>query len=68
MLDVPTHISAAAGTLLIEYTGTGNDHLGGAVAFGDVNGDGTPDLAIGADGASSARVKSPSRACLRDLD
>ena len=44
--------AGAAGTLLIQYTGTGTDHLGGAVAFGDVNGDGTPDLVVGADGAS----------------
>ena len=46
----------AAGTLLMEYTGTGNDHLGGAVAFGDVNGDGTPDIAVGADGGSYVDV------------
>jgi hypothetical protein len=48
--------AGAAGTLLIEYTGTGTDHLGGAVAFGDVNGDGTPDIVVGADGASYVDV------------
>ena len=48
--------AGAAGTLLIQYTGTGTDHLGGAVAFGDVNGDGTPDLIVGADGASYVDV------------
>jgi FG-GAP repeat/FG-GAP-like repeat len=46
----------AAAPLLIQYTGTGNDHLGGAVAFGDVNGDGTPDIIVGADGASYVDV------------
>ena len=48
--------AGAAGTLLIQYTGTGTDHLGGAVAFGDVNGDGTPDIVVGADGASYVDV------------
>jgi hypothetical protein len=48
--------ASAAGTLLIQYTGTGTDHLGGAVAFGDVNGDGTPDIIVGADGASYVDV------------
>src|SRR4029453_18441618 len=48
--------AGAAGTLLIQYTGTGTDHLGGAVAFGDVNGDGTPDIIVGADGASYVDV------------
>src|SRR4030095_4016043 len=48
--------AGATGTLLIQYTGTGTDHLGGAVAFGDGNGDGTPDIVVGADGASYVDV------------
>jgi FG-GAP repeat len=48
--------ASAAAPLLIQYTGTGTDHLGGAVAFGDVNGDGTPDVIVGADGASYVDV------------
>jgi len=47
---------ANAASLLIQYTGTGTDHLGGAVAFGDVNGDGVPDIVVGADGASYVDV------------
>src|SRR5262245_25844045 len=39
----------ASQPVLIEYRGTGTDHLGAAVAFGDVNGDGTPDILVGAD-------------------
>lgn len=39
----------AAQPVVIQYTGTGTDHLGAAVAFGDVNGDGTPDILVGAD-------------------
>jgi len=45
-----------AAPILIQYTGTGNDHMGGAVVFGDVNGDGTPDFVIGADGAGYVDV------------
>ena len=33
-------------------TGRGNDHAGVSVAVGDVNGDGTADLIIGADGGA----------------
>jgi hypothetical protein len=39
----------ASHPVLIQYTGSGNDHLGAAVAFGDVNGDGSPDIIVGAD-------------------
>jgi FG-GAP repeat len=48
--------AGAAAPLLIQYTGTGNDHLGAAVAFGDVNGDGIPDIIVGADVGSYVDV------------
>jgi FG-GAP repeat len=48
--------AGAAAPLLIQYTGPGMDHMGGAVAFGDVNGDGTPDIVVGADGGSYVNV------------
>jgi FG-GAP repeat/FG-GAP-like repeat len=46
----------ASAPVLIQYTGTGTDHMGGAVAFGDVNGDGIPDIVVGADGGDYVRV------------
>jgi FG-GAP-like repeat/FG-GAP repeat len=41
---------------LIEYTGTGTDHLGAACAFGDVTGDGVPDVVVGTDGGDYVDV------------
>ncbi len=48
--------AGAAAPMLIQYTGTGSDHLGAAVVFGDVNGDGTPDIIVGADVGSYVDV------------
>jgi FG-GAP-like repeat len=48
--------AANASSALIQYMGTGTDHMGGAVAFGDVNGDGIPDIVVGADGGDYVRV------------
>jgi hypothetical protein len=36
--------------VLETYVGGDSEHLGAAVAFGDVNGDGRPDVIVGADG------------------
>jgi hypothetical protein len=47
LLIVPA--AAVASDPLLEYTGSGNDHLGSAIAFGDVNGNGRPDIVVGAD-------------------
>ena len=41
---------------LIQYTGTGTDHLGAACAFGDVDGDGVPDIIVGTDGGNYVDV------------
>ena len=35
--------------LLMQYTGSGTDHLGASIAFGDVNGDERSDIVVGAD-------------------
>jgi hypothetical protein len=47
---VLTLAAAANASHPVQYTGMGTDHMGGAVAFGDVNGDGIPDIVVGADG------------------
>lgn len=41
---------------LIQYTGSGTDHLGAACAFGDVDGDGVPDIILGTDGGNYVDV------------
>ena len=41
---------------LIQYTGSGTDHLGAACAFGDVDGDGVPDIILGTDGGKYVDV------------
>jgi hypothetical protein len=52
-----TSIAAVAMHLhLIQYTGTGTDHLGAACAFGDVTGDGVPDIVVGTDGGDYVDV------------
>lgn len=48
----------ASHPVLREYPGADADHLGAAIAFGDVNGDGAPDLVMGADAAGYVRVVS----------
>jgi FG-GAP repeat len=48
----PPHPSAPSLQVLFQYNGTGNDHAGASVAVGDVDGDGTADLIIGADGGA----------------
>jgi hypothetical protein len=52
-----TAIAAVAAHLhLIQYTGTGTDHLGAACAFGDITGDGIPDIVVGTDGGDYVDV------------
>jgi hypothetical protein len=52
-----TAIAAVAMHLhLIQYTGTGTEHLGAACAFGDVTGDGVPDIVVGTDGGDYVDV------------
>jgi FG-GAP repeat len=48
--------ASASHPVLIQYTGTGTDHLGAAVAFGDVTGDGSPDIIVGTDGGDYVDV------------